>query len=190
MYPLTTKQSKESEKRIKDKILNSAYNLFISNGYYNVTILKIAEDAKISSNTIYNYYSGKTSILKSLVEKHFKTGLKKNSKKLSGNDYIKYLIDQTFEQLENHCNFLRVIYPMIFFTNSFHYLKDFLYQFTLEHINRLEEAFTELGYKDPFDEARGLITEIDGINLHYMTVQSMYPVEEVKEMLYSRYGLK
>jgi len=190
MYPRTTKQSKDRETQIKAKILKAAYKLFIDKGYYNVTILKISEEAKVSKNTIYNYFQGKPSILKSLVEKHFKTGLAKNNRNLSGIKYLKFLIDQTFDELENHCGFLRVIYPMVFFTDSFNYLKEFLFEFTTSHINRLEEVFEELEYEHPYDEARGLITEIDGINLHFMTVGEMYPVEEVKAMLYARYDLK
>lgn len=189
MYLRTTKQTKENELMLRSKILNAAYKLFIQNGYYNVTILKIAEEAKVSRNTIYNYFQGKPSILKSLVEKHFKTGHAKNNQNLTGRTYLKFLIDQTFDELENHCGFLRVIYPMVFFTNSFSYLKEFLFEFTTSHINRLEEVFIELGYDHPYDEARGLITEIDGINLHFMTVDKMYPVDEVKQMLYDRYEL-
>ena len=190
MYLRTTKQTKENESLIKTKILDAAYSLFIQSGYYNVTILKIAEKAKVSKNTIYNYFQGKPSILKSLVERHFKTGVAKNNRNLSGMKYLKYLIDQTFDELENHCGFLRVIYPMVFFTNSFGYLKEFLFEFTTGQMNRLEEVFEELGYEHPYDEARGLITEIDGINLHYMTVHEMYPVQEVKDMLYARYEIK
>jgi AcrR family transcriptional regulator len=189
MYLLTTEQSKKSEKQIKAKILKSAYNLFITNGYHNVTILNIAQEASVSRNTVYNYYQGKSSILKKLIEKHFKTGDSKNNNKLKGSEYLKFLIDQTFDRLEDHCGFLRVIYPMVFFTDSFSYLKEFLFDFTIGHINRLEEAFAELGYINPYDEARGLITEIDGINLHYMTVHEMYPVQDIKEMLYTRYQL-
>jgi AcrR family transcriptional regulator len=190
MYLQTTKQTLDREIQIRTKILNSAYKLFINNGYHNVTILKIANEAKVSKNSIYNYYQGKSSILKDLVVKHFKTGHARSNKNLSGTNYLKFLIDQTFDELENHCGFLRVIYPMVFYTSSFSYLKEFLYDFTMSHIDRLEEVFEELGYEHPYDEARGLITEIDGINLHYMTVHEMYPVEDVKEMLYARYDLK
>ncbi len=190
MYLKTTKQTQDRETLVRTKILNAAYELFINNGYHNVTIIKIAAKAKVSKNTIYNYFQGKSSILKGLVERHFKTGLAKNNKNLSGTDYIKFLIDQTFDEIDNHCGFLRVIYPMVFYTNSFSYLKEFLYEFTTSHMNRLEEVFEELGYDQPYDEARGLITEIDGINLHYMSVRDMYPLDEVKEMLYTRYDLK
>jgi len=190
MYLKTTKQSRDRETHIKTKILDAAYDLFINNGYHNVSILKIATKAKVSKNTIYNYFQGKPSILKELVERHFKTGLAKNNKNLSGIEYLKYLIDQTFDELENHCGFLRVIYPMVFYTTTFSYLKEFLYEFTTSHMNRLEEVFEELGYDQPYDEARGLITEIDGINLHYMSVRDMYPLDEVKAMLYVRYDLK
>jgi AcrR family transcriptional regulator len=190
MYLRTTKQTKDNETLVRAKILRAAYTLFINNGYYNVTILKIAEEANVSKNAIYTYFQGKPSILKSLVEKHFKTGLAKNNKNINGIEYLKYLIDQTFDELENHCGFLRVIYPMVFFTNSFSYLKEFLFEFTTGHMNRLEEVFEELGYDYPYDEARSLITEIDGINLHYMTVNKMYPISEIKEMLYTRYGIK
>ena len=52
MYLRTTKQTKENELMLRSQILNAAYRLFIENGYYNVTILKIAEEAKVSKNTI------------------------------------------------------------------------------------------------------------------------------------------
>ena len=189
MHPQTTKQSREKEQRFRKKILDAAYELFIHKGYYNVSMLKIAEKAGVSKSRLYNYFQGKPSILKALVTTHFKTGKAKDNPSLKGIAYVKYLIDETFDKLDSHCAFLRVIYPMVFYTESFEYLKDFLYEFTTDHINRLEEVFEELGYEHPYDEARGLITEIDGINLHYMTVHDRYPVDEVKAMLYNRYDI-
>ena len=90
MHIQTTKQSKEREAFVRNKILSAAYDLFTEKGFYNVTILKITEKAKVSKHTLYNHFQGKPSILKDLVEMHFKTGHARENKSISGIAYVKY----------------------------------------------------------------------------------------------------
>lgn len=52
---------------IKNRILTSAKNLFLTLGFKKTTIKMIATDAKISVANIYNYYSSKDELLKAIL---------------------------------------------------------------------------------------------------------------------------
>jgi AcrR family transcriptional regulator len=184
----TTTQNQNLQTAAEKKILDAANTLFLKKGYFNVNIAKIAREAGVSKSSIYNYFLGKDDILKHLIEVHFNTTSRFN-KKLSGKALIKDYIDTSVECLEKHCGFLKVIYPMVFFTESFGYIKDLLHEVTMRQVRALTTAFEELGAKHPLGEAALLVTEIDGMNLHYMTIKEKYQLHLFRDILYHRYLL-
>lgn len=188
MTSYTTQQNQNLQQANEDKILKAAKTLFLKKGYFNVNIAKIARQAGVSKASIYNYFQGKDAILKQLIENHFNTTSRLN-KTLSGKEKIKDYIDASIDMLEHHSGFLKVVYPMVFFTDSFAYIKEMLYEITTHQIKELAEAFEEIGAKHPFGEAALLVTEIDGMNLHYMTVRERYNLHLIKDILYHRYIL-
>ena len=188
MGSYTTEQNKNLQSAAENKILKAANKLFLKRGYFNVNIAKIAREAGVSKSTIYTYFQGKDAILKHLIENHFKTTSRFDDGE-SGKGIIKFFIDSSIDSLEHHCNFLKVIYPMVFFTDSQKELKDFLYEITMKQIKKLTPAFEALGAEHPFGEAALLVTEIDGMYLHYMSIKEKYHLQLFKEILYSRYKL-
>jgi AcrR family transcriptional regulator len=188
MCSYTTTQNRNLQTASEKKILKAANKLFLKKGYFNVNIAKIAREAGVSKATIYTYFQGKDDILKHLIEVHFNTTSRLNVK-LSGKEMIKDYIDSSINCLEKHCGFLKVVYPMVFFTESYSYIKDFLYEVTVRQVKELTSAFEELGAEHPFGEAALLVTEIDGMNLHYMTIKEKYNLHLFRDILYSRYEL-
>jgi len=188
MSSYTTEQNQSLELATESKILKAANKLFIKRGYFNVNIAKIAREAGVSKANIYTYFQGKDDILENLIDNHFQSA-SIFDEDLSGKEMIKFYIDNSIDSLEHHCNFLRVIYPMVFFTDSHKGLKEFLYEITMKQIKRLTTAFKILGAEHPFGEATLLVTEIDGMYLHYMSVKEKYHLQLFKEILYSRYKL-
>ena len=188
MTSYTTTQNKNLQTAAENKILKAANKLFLKKGYFNVNIAKIAREAGVSKSSIYNYFQGKDDILKHLIEKHFYTTSRLN-KKLSGKEMIKDYIDNSVECLEKHCGFLKVVYPMVFFTESFGYIKDLLYEVTMKQVKELTTAFEDIGAKHPLGEAALLVTEVDGMNLHYMTIKEKYQLHLFRDILYHRYKL-
>src|SRR5262245_39054027 len=57
---------------IKRAILDAARNLFVSEGYQNVSIRKIAERIEYSPAAIYGYFSSKDDIFFALAEEGFR----------------------------------------------------------------------------------------------------------------------
>lgn len=188
MSSYTTTQNQNLQTAAENKILTAANKLFLKKGYFNVNIAKIAREAGVSKSSIYNYFQGKDDILKYLIENHFNTTSRLN-KKLSGKEMIKDYIDNSIECLEKHCGFLKVVYPMVFFTESFGYIKDLLYDVTIKQVKELTTAFEEVGIEHPFAEAALLVTEVDGMNLHYMTIKEKYQLHLFRDILYRRYNL-
>lgn len=64
-------------KDIEEKILNSAMQLFIENGYEKVDMRKIAKENKIAVGTLYNYYSNKKELMTRAFEESWKGTLSK-----------------------------------------------------------------------------------------------------------------
>ena len=78
---------------------------------------------------------------------------------------------------------------MVFFTESFGYIKDLLYEVTMKQVKELTTAFEDIGAKHPLGEAALLVTEVDGMNLHYMTIKEKYQLHLFRDILYHRYKL-
>ena len=188
MPQTTTKQSRKIQAAKEKKILDAAKKLFLKKGYFNVNVAKIAREAGISKASFYNYFQGKSDVLKHLVENYFCTASRLDDK-LKGREKIKTYIDNSIGMLDEHSGFLKVIYPMVFFTRSNKYLKDLLYDITIKQIRELSTAFEEAGAEHPFGEAALLVTEIDGMYLHYMTIREKYHLQLFKDILYHRYKL-
>lgn len=188
MSSYTTTQNRNLQSAAENKILKAASTLFTKKGYFNVNIAKIAREAGVSKASIYNYFQGKDDILKKLIESHFDTTSRLN-KKLTGKEMIKDFIDNSVNSLEHHSGFLKVVYPMVFFTESFSDIKDLLHEITMSQVKELTNAFEAIGEEHPLGEAALLVTEIDGMNLHYMTIKEKYQLKLFKDILYRRYNL-
>src|ERR671912_713297 len=61
------RQSRERE-TVRRKILNAARTLFLSHGYANVSMRKIAEQIEYSPGAIYSYFPSKEAIFFALAE--------------------------------------------------------------------------------------------------------------------------
>lgn len=64
--PKTKSQNQKIREERKSQIIYSALELFANNGYHNSSISQIAKQAKISKGLMYNYFSGKEDLLKTI----------------------------------------------------------------------------------------------------------------------------
>lgn len=67
-----TKERREREKEnLRQEILDAARQLFLKNGYENVSMRQIAEKIEYSPTTIYLYFQGKAELFRSICEETF-----------------------------------------------------------------------------------------------------------------------
>ena len=58
----------DKQKDAKKKILDSAFNVFVSNGYNDTTMSHIVKESGLSKGAIYHYYSSKKELFASLID--------------------------------------------------------------------------------------------------------------------------
>lgn len=63
----TNERRKKEIKEMKQEIIEAAVQLFLSDGYENVSMRKIAKKIEYSPTAIYNYFASKEEILKNLL---------------------------------------------------------------------------------------------------------------------------
>jgi len=104
------KRETESPEPIDCRILTAALNLFVANGYHNVSVHEIQKLGNVSIGSIYNHFGGKDGIAKALydhiineidelvddVVSNFNSPLKQ----------VEEIIRQLFEHTESHSNII------------------------------------------------------------------------------------
>lgn len=65
--PRTDDQNKTIREQKIDLIKNTALHLFAEEGYYSVSVQKIAKTAGISKGLLYNYFSSKEELLRNII---------------------------------------------------------------------------------------------------------------------------
>jgi AcrR family transcriptional regulator len=122
-------ERKERDKREMEKlILDSAMELFLDEGYKNVTIRKIAEKIEYSPATIYLYFKDKDEILATLR----KMALKKFYEFQTAGKFIEDPVERLSEQGKAYFQFAvdnpgyyELMFFMSEFKNKVYYPKDF-----------------------------------------------------------------
>lgn len=69
--------------QLKEKILDTAYSLMCTKGYYNTTTNEIAKAAGVSIGSLYSYFADKETIFLELQERYHKEFLDANEKMLA-----------------------------------------------------------------------------------------------------------
>lgn len=96
------------------KILSAALDLFVDNGYHNVSIHEIQKTAKVSIGSIYNHFGGKEGVAEALY-KHILNEIDElvdgvAQEMESPSDQCKEIIRQLFEHTETHQKIIAFVF--------------------------------------------------------------------------------
>jgi AcrR family transcriptional regulator len=91
----------DKQKDTKKKILDSAFNVFVSNGYNDTTMSHIVKESGLSKGAIYHYYSSKKELFASLIDHweifSFPNFYSKNNKNESAEDTLRRFADTVYD---------------------------------------------------------------------------------------------
>jgi AcrR family transcriptional regulator len=145
----------------KEQILNTALELFASEGYKAVPTIKIAKTAKVSEGLIFRHFDSKQGLLDAIVEQAIEK-TKTLFKPIISEKTPKRVIEKAIEL------------PFLVEENEYHFWKlQFKLKWELEYpsiekmkplIDKLTWAFSELDYKEPLREAEILSHVIESIS--------------------------
>ena len=91
----------DKQKDTKKKILDSAFNVFVSNGYNDTTMSHIVKESGLSKGAIYHYYNSKKELFASLIDHwevfSFPDFYSKDNKDESAEDTLRRFADTVYD---------------------------------------------------------------------------------------------
>jgi len=190
MTPRTEKQYEEIRESKKSLILDTALELFATEGYYPTSISKIAERAGISKGLIYNYFKSKEDIIRIIIHKGIDDLFRIFDPDKDGvltKDEIRYFIEQIFDIMHRDLQFWRLYFMVFMQPPVLKLVETRLSDLIQSSINMLTNHFKSEGYEDPRIEAILLGAILDGTGFHFVLNPENFPVEKIKERIIKIY---
>jgi AcrR family transcriptional regulator len=190
MTPRTEQQYEEIRESKKNLILDTALELFATEGYYPTSISKIAERAGISKGLIYNYFKSKEDIIRTIIHKGIDDLFKiidPNKDGVLTKDEIRYFIEQMFDIMHRDLQFWRLYFMVFMQPPVLKLVETRLSDLIQSSINMLTNHFKSEGYEDPRIEAILLGAILDGTGFHFVMNPDNFPVEKIKKRIIKMY---
>jgi len=190
MTPRTEQQYQEIRESKKNLILDTALELFATEGYYPTSISKIAEQARISKGLIYNYFESKEDIIRTIIHKGIDDLFKifdPNKDGVLTKDEIRFFIEQMFDIMHRDLQFWRLYFMVFVQPPVLKLVEAKLSDLIQSSLNMLTNHFKSEGYEDPRIEAILLGAILDGTGFHFVMNPENFPVEKIKERIIKIY---
>lgn len=171
--------------RKKQKILNTALELFARDGFHAVSTSRVAREAEVSEALIFRHFENKQGLLNAVMDLAANTATKVFAPLLLIQDpkeFIRQIIEVPFHISSQDYGLWRMIYS-VKWQNNF-YSREWVNPM----MHALEKAFEALKYKYPKVEAELIVMLIDGV----ATSLLLHPPANKSKVLHSllsRYDL-
>ncbi len=189
--PRSKEQFEEIRRKTKENILNASLKLFAEKGFQGTSINDIAKAAKISKGLAYNYFASKQKIIEAMFEQLFNEGEKFIQIMDSVEDpydKLRLIIEFSFKYYEDNEELWMLYASFIFQPSIVDKGRELATEFNQKYLDKMEEVFKDLGFKNPKMELRFLGGLLDGIGFDYFFDKTHFPLNDMKEFLLNRYS--
>ena len=190
MSPRTQQQFEEIRVNRKKDIMDKALELFATEGFDKTSISKIAQRAGISKGLLYNYFSSKEELIKTIIFNGLDrlTGfIDPNKDGVITKEELKFFIEQFFNALVRNEHYWRLYFTLFFQPHVLKLVEKRLIVMIHTYMKMLVNYFEARGSKDPETDAIMLGAVLDGIGFHFMANTADFPVEKIKQKLIKMY---
>ncbi len=188
--PRKPEQSQAVREESRARILEAALAVFARTGYEGTSIRMIAQEARIAQGLLYNYFTSKEDVLRSIFERTMQDVQASFASAEHGHtphEQLERLIRHSFELVAQHQNFWRLSYGVRMQTEVLEKLGPHVLTWTNHIRSTLEAHFLRIGAKDPVTEAAILFALIDGVAQHYVLEPETYPLQSVVDRIVALY---
>ena len=187
MSPRTNEQFEEIRSTRKFQIMEAALEVFAKEGYDKASISKIAEAANISKGLMYNYFSSKEELLKTVLIQGVE-GLKEAfiqiEDELDTPDELEIFIKGGMDIMRQESHFYK-LYVTVFFQPAAQEIMKENYQ---EVIGGLLEDITSYfkakGDPHPMEKATLLAAIMDGFGMYYLMNPELYDLDVYEKIIF------
>lgn len=187
MSPKTKEQFQEIRQKSMANIKQVALELFAHNGFHSTSISQIANEAGVSKGLMYNYFSGKEDLLKSIISEVIELGEQFVEIHFHSSDdpfeQIKGIIESTTYMVKTNLHYWKLLTSLIFQTDALKGVEDMIKRKQEMAIGQMIDLFERLGAKQPEKEAFYYAAVLDGMIIHYMQMEDSYPLDEMKDFI-------
>jgi AcrR family transcriptional regulator len=174
----------------RDKILQSALELFARHGFTGTSVSMIAADARVSRSLLYNFFELKEDLLKELINTAFEDIEKSMAAYQTESDPRKAIeqhVKATCAIIKKRSDFWRMLHairlqegvPGILMSGYRGIVKDVTAVF--------KQVFQKLGFEQPQLEALLFLSQIDGMVILYLQDNNT-PIDKLGDQLIKRYN--
>lgn len=190
MSPRTEEQFEEIRQTKKKLILETAFYLFATEGFYPTSISKIANKAGISKGLIYNYFSSKEELITEIVFDGIDRLMEFFDPNRDGKltkEELKFFIEEIFRIMKKNLHFWKLYFSILSQQAVLKLVENKLLEFFKPAFKMLEDYFEKQGVEDPVTETRFFGALIDGVAFDYIIDPENFPLEKIKKRILSLY---
>ncbi len=190
MSPRSQKQFKEIREEKKALIMETALELFATEGYFPTSISRIADKAGISKGLLYNYFESKEELIREIIFSGFDNLdrlFDPNKDGVLTKDELRFFIERLFALMQEERHFWHLYFGLFLQPPVMKLVEGRLNEILITYLSILSGYFEGQGYDDPETEALLFGALLDGISFNFILNADNFPVEKVKKKLIANY---
>lgn len=190
MSPRTSAQFNEMRQNTKQKIMNSALELFANAGYYSTSVSQIAKKAEISKGLMYSYFESKELLLKEIIFQGIDSitvSFDPNRDGVLTKDELVIFIKESFKLVRQQRTYWKLYFALMSQEAVMSLFKDELAPRLEGFFVMLTRFFHEQNYQKPEVEMRFFGALLDGIAMNFIMDPDGFPLDDVEEKIISMY---
>ncbi len=157
---------------MKERIFESAFELFSSRGYDKVSLNEIIEKAGVSKGGLFHYFDSKYALGRDCLmwwaQTHMEPAFSEElMEEMEGKDLLIHFIKSMMDLIENETIFTRFFWSI--FDEAMRRKEDtsIWIEFLNGYVSMVEKIYIEMGVKDPYMKSLLLLSNMDGIALYH-----------------------
>jgi AcrR family transcriptional regulator len=189
MSPRTIEQNELIREGKRKHIMDAALDLFSSRGFHATSIEKIAQKASISKGLMYNYFSSKEELMRSIVVSGYEKlneAFDPNHDGILTRDELILYINDVLSQINSNPLYWKLYFSLTMQTEV---LKEYLLPLAERGQNvfsMLVNYFQRKGAENPLVEAYFFSSVMKGVSMLYL-FDPNYPIKEIRKILFQRF---
>ncbi len=189
MSPKTPEQNARIRAESRQRIMAAAMRLFARDGYERTSIAGIAREAGVAKGLLYNYFSSKEDLLRTLILEAFSGGDEQIANLLTSDprSTLRNLLKWFFDEMRQRPEHWRLITEITLRVDKYDFVHELAKAKMDEYVQVLSRLFAQLNYADPLNEARLFVGILDGIGVEALVLKDDYPLAAMEKFLLKKY---
>lgn len=188
--PRTEEQYKDIREQKRTLIKDTAMEMFAQKGFAGTSISSIAKKAGISKGLMYNYFTNKEDLIKTIILDGFNILIEvfdaNKDGKLTKEELI-FFVKETSNILKENVSFWKLYFIVMMQADVIKLIENEFMEFLMPFLTTLIEYFADQGVENPEAHARLLGATLDGISLNYVVDPEHFPIDEVTDLIIDKF---